>query len=446
MPSSFIGGVHPPGNKRYSEDCAIESLQPPEILFIPLSQHIGAPAKPIVKKGDRVLLGQTIGEPAGFVSAAVHSSVSGTVRGIELYPHSVSGKPEPTIVIVNDGLDERAEEIAPFKEDWESVGADKIREIVASAGIVGMGGATFPTLVKLSPPKNKRIDTVLLNGAECEPYLTADHRLMLEFPDDIIKGLILIGKALGDAGRLGICIEANKPDAIEVMKKHTEGTNIRVYPLKVKYPQGAEKQMIKAVTGREVPSGGLPFDCGCYVQNVGTAKAIFDAVGRGIPLYQRVVTVSGPIINEPANFMVRIGTPVSALIEACGGTTEPATKIISGGPMMGLAQSTDMVAVIKGTSAILLFGEEDTEIKIELPCINCAKCVDVCPSFLLPTQIARFAEFENFEMAEKMGALDCIECGSCAYVCPSNRKLVQYIRRAKSEIRAIKAKNREKER
>ena len=437
MALSFIGGVHPPESKKYSEGCTIRLLPPPEMLYIPLSQHIGAPAEAVVKKGDRVLLGQTIGKPTGFVSAAIHSSVSGTVKGIELYPHSVTGKPEPTVVIQNDGLDERIEELEAFGEDWESIEPARIREIVRDAGIVGMGGATFPTHVKLSPPPDKIIDTVLLNGAECEPFLTADHQLMLEFPDDIINGLILIGKALG-AGRLGICIEENKPDAIELMKEHAKGTTITVYPLKVKYPQGAEKQMIYAVTGREVPSGGLPFDCGCYVQNVGTAKAIFDAVSKGIPLYQRVVTISGTDIAEPGNMMVRIGTPFSKVIEACGGAMEPIAKLISGGPMMGLAQSTDRVAVTKGTSGILLF--ESSKIEPETPCINCAKCVDACPTFLLPTRIAQAAEYGNFELAEKYGAMDCIECGACAFICPSNRKLLQYIRLAKNEIRAAKAK------
>ncbi len=439
MANTFNGGIHPPEEKRYSEDSAIRALDPPELLYIPLSQHIGAPATAVVKKGDRVLLGQTIGQAAGFVSAAVHSSVSGKVKSVEPYQNPVSGKPEPTVIIQNDGLDERASELTAHGDNWDRIEPEEIRNIVAAAGIVGMGGATFPTHVKLSPPKGKIIDTVLLNGAECEPYLTADHRLMLEFPQDVINGLILIAKVFG-AGRLGICIENNKPDAIEVMQERVKGTNVKVFPLKVKYPQGAEKQMIYAVTGREVPSGGLPFDCGCYVQNVGTAKAVFDAVSRGIPLYQRIVTVSGPILKEPANLMVRIGTRYSDLIAACGGAVEDIVKVINGGPMMGLAQSSLDVPVTKGTSGVLIFGAEDAEVKPELACINCAKCVDVCPAFLMPTRIAQCAEYSNFDMAEKLGALDCIECGSCAFVCPSDRKLLHYIRRAKTQIRANKAK------
>ena len=435
MADTFSGGIHPPEEKRYSSDAPIETLPAPEVAFIPLSQHIGAPAQPTVKKGDRVLMGQTIGEPAGFVSAAIHSSVSGKVKDVALHMHPVTGKPEPTVIIENDGLDERAEELTAHGESWQAVEPDEIRKIAANAGIVGMGGATFPTHVKLSPPKGKIIDTVLLNGAECEPYLTADHRLMLEFPDDIVRGHLLIGKTLG-AGRLGICIEKNKPDAIEVLQKRVEGTGIKVHPLAVKYPQGAEKQMIVAVTGREVPSGGLPFDCGCYVQNVGTAKALYDAVSKGVPLIERVVTVSGPILKEPANLMVRVGTRYSELIEACGGAIEDIYKIISGGPMMGLAQFSDEVPVTKGTSGVLLFGAEDVEVRPELACINCAKCVDICPAFLMPTRIAQCAEYENVEMAEKFGALDCIECGSCAFICPSDRKLLHYIRRAKALVRA----------
>ncbi|RKZ29860.1 electron transport complex subunit RsxC [bacterium] len=441
MGKTFAGGVHPPENKRYSESRSIEILDAPEVAYIPLSQHIGAPAEPAVNKGDKVLVGQTIGSPKGFVSVPVHASIAGKVLKIDLHPHSVTGKPEPHVIIENDGSDERAQELETLGDNWENIEPKKIVEIARAAGLAGMGGATFPTHVKLSPPEGKIIDTVFLNGAECEPYLTADHRLMLEFADDIIDGFILIGKALG-AKRHIICIEANKPDAIEVMIEKTRGTGIEVCPLKVKYPQGAEKQMIKAVTGREVPSGGLPFDCGCYVQNVGTAKALFDAVSRGIPLYRRVVTVSGPIVKNPSNLMARIGTPFSALVEACGGTTEPVGKIISGGPMMGLAQHTDEVAVIKGTSGIVLFGLDDAESPNEMPCINCAKCVDACPAYLMPTNIAACGEYGNIEMAEKLGALDCIECGSCAYVCPSNRRLLHYIRAVKNEINIKKARER----
>ncbi|MCK5832224.1 electron transport complex subunit RsxC [bacterium] len=438
MAYTFIGGIHPLEEKRYCCDAPIQPLEPPQVVYVPLSQHIGAPARCLVKKGDRVLLGQKIGEASGFVSSAVHASVSGKVKAIELHLHPVSGKLETMVIIENDGLDEAAAEIKPHGEDWESATPEEIRDIVASAGIVGMGGATFPAHVKLSPPKDKIIDTVLLNGAECEPYLTADHRLMLEFSNDIIRGLILIAKTLG-AGKLGICVENNKPDAIKILQERAKDTNIKIYPMKVKYPQGAEKQMIYAVTGREVPSGGLPFDCGCYVQNVGTSKAIYDAVAKGTTLYQRVVTVTGPILKAPANLMVRVGTLYSDLVKACGGTTEDIFKVISGGPMMGIAQATLDVPVTKGTSGVLLFGSEDVEIKPEIACINCAKCVDACPSFLIPTRIAQYTEYGDFEMAEKLGALDCIECGSCAFVCPSDRKLLQYIRRAKTQIKADKA-------
>ncbi len=438
MSKTFIGGVHPPESKEYSEERAIQRLDAPEIAYIPLSQHIGAPAKPVVEKGVRVLLGQTIGEAGGFVSVPVHASVAGKVAKIDLHPHSVTGKLEPTIIIENDGTDERAAELKSYGDNWDNIEPDTIRNIAQAAGLAGMGGATFPTHVKLSPPPNKQIDTVFLNGAECEPFLTADHRLMLEYPDDILNGLRLIAKTL-DAKRLVVCIEMNKPDAIELMSDKVRGTEIEVIPLKVKYPQGAEKQMIYAVTGREVPSGGLPFDVGCLVQNVGTAKALFDAVANGIPLYQRVVTVSGPIVKNPSNLMARIGTPYKTLIDACGGATEEVYKIISGGPMMGIAQFTDEVAIIKGTSGIVLFGADDAHSREELPCINCAKCVDVCPAFLMPTRIAACAEYGNIEMADKLGALDCIECGSCAFICPSDRKLLHYIRWAKNAVWAKRA-------
>jgi len=443
MSNTFPGGVHPPEAKHFSESRRIEILDPPEIAIIPLSQHIGAPSDTIVSKGDRVLLGQKIAEARGFVSIPQHSSVSGKVLKIDMHPHQVTGKPAPHIFIENDGADERAEEIAALGESWLDADPKQIVEIAREAGIAGMGGATFPTCVKLSPPPGKKIDTVLLNGAECEPFLTADHRLMLEFADDIINGLLLIGKTV-DAKHLGICIEMNKPDAIETLSKAAEGKGIEIHPLKVKYPQGAEKQMIYAVTGREVPSGGLPFDCGCYVQNVGTAKALYDALAKGIPLYERVVTVSGTIVKEPSNFMVRIGTSFDTLIEAAGGATAPIGKVISGGPMMGLAQSTTEVVVSKGTSGVLLFGIDDAHSRPELPCINCAKCVDICPAYLMPTRIAACGEYGNAEMAQKLGALDCIECGSCAFICPSDRRLLHYIRVAKNAVHRKIAEERAK--
>jgi len=443
MSNTFPGGVHPPEAKDFSQDRRIEILDPPAVAIIPLSQHIGAPSYAIVKKGDRVLLGQKIAEARGFVSIPQHSSVAGTVVKIDLHPHQVTGKPEPHIFIENDGTDERAHEIEPLGDSWKNADPKKIVEIAREAGIAGMGGATFPTCVKLSPPPTKKIDTVLLNGAECEPFLTSDHRLMLEFAEDIVNGLLLIGRAL-DAKHLGICIELNKPDAIETISNAASRNGVYVHPLKVKYPQGAEKQMIFAVTGREVPSGGLPFDCGCYVQNVGTAKALYDAVAKGLPLYERVVTVSGPIVKEPSNFLSRIGTGFEALIEAAGGAKEPIGKLISGGPMMGLAQSTTEVVVSKGTSGILLFGLGDAQSRPELACINCAKCVDVCPAYLMPTRIAACGEYRNFEMAQKLGALDCIECGSCAFICPSDRRLLHYIRVAKNGVQRKIAEERAK--
>jgi len=437
MAITFKGGVHPPESKHYTEDKPIERIPAPEVVYVLLSQHIGAPAKPIVKRGDVVKKGQKIAEAAGFVSANIHSPVSGKVKAIDRIPHFL-GSHSQAIVIENDGEDTPAEELEPHP-DWQSLSPEEIKNIVAEAGIVGMGGATFPTHVKLSPPKEKPIHTVILNGAECEPYLTADHRLMLENPDEIVEGALIIKHALG-AERVIIGIENNKPDAIETMRKAAEGKGIEVAELKTKYPQGAEKQLINALTGLEVPSGGLPFDVGCYVQNVGTAKAIYDAVVKGIPLIERVVTVSGLAVKEPKNLLAPIGTKLSELVDACGGTSGEVGKVIMGGPMMGLAQWTLDTTVTKGTSGLLLFPPEMASVGEETACISCASCVDVCPMRLLPTSIAHNAKYGRFEIAGKLGAMDCIECGSCVFVCPANINLLHYIRWAKLELRKMAKK------
>ncbi|MCD6418869.1 electron transport complex subunit RsxC [bacterium] len=435
MAITFKGGIHPPENKHLSEKKAIEILPPPQEVFVLLSQHTGAPAKPIVKKGDKVRMGQKIGEAAGFISANVHSPVSGTVKKIDDVPH-FTGKFSPAIVIENDGEDTPAEELTPHS-DWQNLPRDEFAKIAAEAGIVGMGGAMFPTNVKLSPPKDKPIDNVIINGAECEPYLTADHRAMLEFPEKIIEGTQMIAYALG-AERIIIGIENNKLDAVARMTEAAQGKNIEVIAVKTKYPQGAEKQLINALTGREVPSGGLPFDVGCYVQNVGTAMALRDAVVEGKPLIERITTVSGTIVAEPKNLLVRVGTPIKNLLDAAGGTNGEIGKVISGGPMMGLAQWTLETPVTKGTSGVLFFPPEDAKLGEETNCILCASCVDICPMRLMPTTIAHQAKAGNFEIAKKLGAMDCIECGSCSYVCPANIKLLHYIRWAKSEIRKMK--------
>ncbi|MFQ5906569.1 MAG: electron transport complex subunit RsxC [bacterium] len=427
---TFKGGTHPPQCK-YTEDKKIEELPPPEIVTIPLHQHTGAPSEPLVKKGDHVKVGTRIGEARGFISAAIHSSISGTVREVGECIHPVTGAPSQAVVIEGDGENLWDESVKP-RENYLDLEPEKLIEIVKDSGIVGLGGAAFPTHVKLSPPKDKPIDVVILNGAECEPYLTSDHRLMLEKTKEIAEGGKIILKILG-CKRGFIGIEANKPDAISAFGSEP-GNQFEVVPLKVKYPQGQEHYIIDAIVHREIPSGGLPMDIGVLVQNVGTAFAIYEAVKLGRPLLQRVVTVTGSAIREPKNLLVRIGTPFSDLFESCGGIRESVRKILMGGPMMGIAVFTDEVPVVKGTSGIVALDEKDAREFAEQPCIRCARCVDACPMRLVPTTIADFARLEMLEDAERMGIMDCKECGTCSYVCPSRRNLVHYMKQGKATI------------
>ncbi len=427
---SFWGGAHPPEEKQWSEHQPIQELSLPEVVFIPVQQHIGAPAEPIVEKGDLVKTGQMICQSDKFVSVPSHASVSGTVTAVESRPHPL-GTTLLSIIIESDGNDTWIDSV---KSDpgYLSLPPDEIKKRIQAAGIAGMGGAAFPSHVKLSPPAEKPIDTALLNGVECEPYLTADHRLMLEKSDEILAGFQIIMKIL-DTRRGIIGIEKNKPDAIQLMTEKTRSIkNISILPLHVKYPQGAEKQLIKAATNREVPAGGLPMDVGCLVHNVGTALAIYEAVSFQKPLIERVVTVTGPGIRTPKNLKVRIGTPFQNLIDFCGGFTDSAAKIINGGPMMGISQLTVEVPVIKGTSGILVLDEKTANLSLECPCIGCARCVDVCPMKLVPSQIATFIEYDKIEDAHKIGVLDCIECGTCSYICPAKRNLIHYIKLGKA--------------
>ena len=430
----FKGGVHPDYQKEITATMAVTAMKVPDKVVIPLQQHIGAPCEPLesIEVGSYVKKGQKIADSSGFVSAPIHASVSGTVTSIEPYNHPL-GRPVQAIIIESDGKEVWDEQIKPAG-DLEKLTADEIRKIVREAGIVGLGGATFPAHVKLSPPPEKKIDIVIINGAECEPYLTADHRVMLEKPEEIIFGLKAMIKALGaEKGVIGI--EDNKSDAIRVMEQVVSGEeNISVARLHTKYPQGAEKMLIRVTTGRKVPAGGLPLDIGVVNHNVGTAVAIHDAILEGKPLIERVLTVTGAGVNRPANLLVRVGTLVSEVIDSCGGLNDSTLKLIIGGPMMGLAQPGADIPVIKGTSGILALTDQDVYLAESSPCIRCGKCVDGCPVQLLPTAIAQAAEHELFKRAEKLHAADCFECGCCSYVCPSKIPLTQWIRIAKAEI------------
>lgn len=436
---TFRGGIHPPYKKEYSNQKAIEKAENPKVVYIPLQQHIGAPASPIVQVGDSVKVGQKIGEQQGFVSCNVHSSVSGKVVAIK--ECEVAGGTGVCVVIENDFLEKKHESVKP-KGELDNLTKEEIVSIIKEAGIVGMGGATFPTHVKLSPPPDKNIDVVILNGAECEPYLTADHRLMLENPEDVVFGLRVFMKALNvKKGYIGI--EVNKPDALDAIQKAAQQyKDIEVVGLEIKYPQGAEKQLIYACTGREVPSGGLPMDAGAVVNNVGTAAQVARTIKTGMPLIERITTVTGSCIKNPKNLITKVGTLVSEIIEQCGGFKEDKTvgKVIMGGPMMGIAQYTIDIPTNKGTSGILCLDEEESKTPKPQNCLRCGKCLSVCPAFLQPLYISAYSLKNDFENAQNYRALDCIECGSCSFVCPARRPLLQSVRNAKREIIANKRK------
>lgn len=430
------GGVHPEEGK-YSANSPIETLPLPKTVYIPIAQHIGAPSKPMVAKGDKVKVGDKIAESLGFVSANIHSSVSGTVAKIEDILDS-TGYKRPCIVIDVEGDDwnENIDRSADLKKEI-GLSDKEIIQRINESGIVGLGGATFPSHVKLSVPDGKKIDVLIINGVECEPYLTSDHRLMLEKAEEMLVGIQILMKALG-VNLAMIGIENNKPDAINHLKELVQNyPGIEVHPLKVQYPQGGEKQLIKALINCEVPSGGLPLNVGAVVHNVGTAYAVYEAIQKNKPLFERVVTVTGKSVKKPSNFIVRVGTPVSNLIEAAGGLPEDTGKIINGGPMMGKAFNSLEVPVVKGTSGILIMPEDISSRKKQSTCIRCAKCVSVCPQGLEPYLLAKLAKLEKFDKLEAGGVMDCIECGSCAYTCPAGLPLLDYIRLGKARVSKI---------
>jgi len=432
MKTFTIGGIHPPENK-LTEDKAIEVMPVPAELCISLNQHLGKPAKPVVKMGTEVKKGQLIGEADGFISANVHASTSGKVKAVKPAPHP-GGQYAMSVFITPDGNDEWLEGCNTAPVDWKKFSKEEIIAKIKDAGIVGMGGAGFPTNVKLSPPPGKNIDHIILNGAECEPFLTADHRLMLESAEEVIAGLEIISSLFEGKAKASIGIESNKPDAINALKQLGAPKGIDVIPLKTKYPQGAEKQLINAVTGRTIEPGELPFDKGCLVQNIGTAVAIYEAVCKNKPLIERVVTVSGMEITERKNILARVGTTFKDIISFCGNTTAHANQVISGGPMMGKAVFSFDAPVTKTTSGLLFINNKGLEKSKERTCIRCGKCVDVCPQGLGPWLLANVAQLRDFDEIQLLGLANCTECGSCTFVCPSKRELVHWIKYAKALV------------
>lgn len=431
---TFPGGIHP-AYRKLTAQSPIRDLTPPPQVVIPLHQHTGAPCQPLVQKGDTVLKGQKIGDVEAAVAAPVHASLPGRVVAVEPRPHP-AGRDVPAVVVEWDGSD-AAVEVGPYP-DPDDLEPARIAEIIREGGLVGLGGAAFPTAVKVRPPAGTVIDTYILNGAECEPFLTADHRLMVEDPRSILLGLRALMKAAG-APRAIVAIEDNKPDAVEAMTAATRGMpEVSVEVVHTKYPQGSEKHLIKALLGREVPSGGLPFHVGVIVSNVGTAAAVGELFATGMPLIRRVVTVTGKV-RAPGNLRVPIGTPFSYLVEAAGGFDGEPYKVVAGGPMMGVAQYTLDVPVVKGTSGVLVLGPGD-RIPESTACVRCGRCVESCPMRLLPLYLEAYYRAGMIDRAEALHAMDCIECGCCSWVCPARRPLVQAIRLAKMEIAARRRK------
>ncbi len=430
---SFKHGVHPPQSKDLTAGIASRRFPFPREIILPLSQHIGRPAKTLVQPGDRVERGDVIAQAAGFISSSIHASASGTVKSIELWPHPGGAMVTSIRIAVDpDSAQMQRPRIVPR---WQDVKAEYLSKEIGKAGIVGLGGAAFPCHVKLNPPKDQAVELLLINGCECEPYLTSDHRTMLEYPEMVYLGIRIALKALG-ISRAVIGIEANKPDAIEMMRRTAPADlEVTVQPLQVKYPQGAEKMLIKAVMGREVPSGALPSAIGVLVQNVATAANVAAVFETGQPLIERIITVTGRGIRRPGNWVIPFGTKLRDVIEHCGGLTEDAAEIVFGGPMMGLGQANLDVPILKATGGILILSREECKRQDILPCIRCGKCLEVCPVFLNPQLMGALARAERFEeLASDANLNDCMLCGCCSYVCPSNIPLSQLFAASKNQL------------
>ena len=432
----FPHGVHPPELKELTRDLPIRRMPYPDEVVLPLRQHAGAPAKLLVKRGDRVIRGDLIGAASGFVSAPVHASASGTVAEIGLWPHPDGSMSEA----VRISVDRYSPQVTRPRmvPHWENLSPKEIVAAVQEAGVVGLGGAAFPTHVKLAPPADVAIETIILNGAECEPYLTTDHRIMVEYPERVQLGARIMLRTLG-AKRVVIGIERNKPDAIEAIRATLPtDIDVTVMPLTVKYPQGAEKMLIHAVTGKEVPSGKLPVSLGVIVQNVGSAASIGEVFETGMPLLERIVTVSGPGVRKPANLIVPVGTKACDLLEMCGGVTDDAAEIVFGGPMMGIAQGNLDAPVIKGTTGVIVLTESQVPAAAAYPCIHCGRCLDACPMLLNPSLLGDLARTGRYQEMEAEHLLDCMLCGSCTYACPSNIPLAQLFQASKLALKRIR--------
>ena len=430
------GGVHPDEHKELTEHLQIEDMPAPKEVVLPLSMHFGAIAQPVVKKKQEVQEGELIAAVEKGLGAPIHSSVTGVVKAVEPRPHPTMVRCEAVVIERNPDAVPRTYEV----QDWRKLTKDELLAKVKDAGIVGLGGAGFPTYVKLSPPPTAAVDTLVLNGAECEPYLTTDHRLMLEFPEKVVEGAKILLKILGvKRGIIGI--ELNKPDAINAMTKAMQQTAasdddaLAVQGMEVKYPQGSEKQLIYSLTRRSVPGGGLPFDVGVVVQNISTTLAVFEAATMNKPLYEKVVTISGRGINRQANLKVKVGTVLSDIVDYLGGTTQDLMKIVSGGPMMGFAISTLDAPIVKTSSGVLFLSSKETDVGMHGPCIHCGWCMEACPMGLQPKEVGIYVEAGKGHLTERFGVMECFECGCCAYVCPAKRPLVQFARLAKIAIK-----------